>query len=246
MIIIPFILSVSLHAADKLANRQLLELIDTPTAGTLPHKSGSIDYRLYSNGGVLAGGAFGFMDRVNAALYFGGDNIIGDGAVNWNPQVGIDIRLRVINESNVFPAIAAGFSTQGWGGYSEQFDRYAVKAKGFYLIASRNYWLMGNLGFHGGINKSLENDDGDGDLNIFVGIDRGLIYGFEILAEYDFAFNDNGTGRFGKGDGYLNAGIRWAVTSNYYIEVDFKNLTKNRPDAAEISRELKFGFMTVF
>ncbi len=240
------VLSHTGFSAENLANRQLLELIDLPTAGTLPHRGAGLDLRLYSSGGVLAGGALGFLDRLNTAVYFGGENLIGEGGVNWNPQIGVDIRLRVLNESNILPAIAAGFTTQGWGGYNEEYDRYAIKAKGFYLVASRNYWLLGNLGFHGGINKSLENDDEDDDVNVFAGLDKGLPYGVEILLEYDFAFNDNETSVFGKGDGYLNAGIRWAITSNYYFEIDFKNLTRNRPDATEISREIKFGFMTIF
>ena len=235
-----------LFAEEKLVNRQLLELIDIPTAGTLPHKAFSIDMRMYPNGGFLGKGAVGALDRFDAAIHFGGENLIGDGSVNWNPQIGIDIRVRVIDESNFFPGVALGFSTQGWGGYNKEFDRYSVKARGFYLVASRNYWLFGNLGFHAGLNKSLENDDKDEDFNVFVGMDKALFKGIEFLIDYDFALNDNESVMFGEGHGYLNAGLRIGITNNYYFEFDFKNLTKNRPDIAEISREIKFGFIRTF
>lgn len=235
-----------IQSGEKLVNQQLRELIDIPTAGTLPHKCVGIDLRLYPQGGVLAGGGIGILNRLTFAVYYGGENVIGDGKVNWNPQIGVELRARIIDESFALPAIAIGFSTQGWEGYQKALDRYTIKARGFYVVASRNYQLLGNFGFHGGINKSIENDDRDNDINVFVGMDKELYNGIELLIDYDFALNDNGHYAIGEGNGYLNIGIRWAVTQNYYFEIDFKNLTKNRPHITEISREIKFGFARTF
>lgn len=235
-----------LYSAEKFVNQQLRELVDIPTAGTLPHKSVGIDLRLYPRGGVLAAGDIGILNRLTFSVFYGGENVIGDGKINWNPQIGVELRARIIDESLVLPAIAVGFSTQGWEGYQKALKRYTIKARGFYLVASRNYQLLGNLGFHGGINKSLENDDKDKDPDVFLGMDKQLYSGVELLIDYDFGFNDNGTYSIGEGHGYLNVGVRWAVTQAYYFEIDFKNLTKNRPHITEISREIKFGFAGLF
>ena len=48
------------------------------------------------------------------------------------------------------------------------------------------------VGFHIGINKNLFEDfDGDDDINLFFGFDRELNRSFSLMAEYDFAINDN-------------------------------------------------------
>ena len=46
---------------------------------------------------------------------------------------------------------------------------------GAYFILSRNYEILGNFGFHIGVNKNLfEDNDGDDDINLFFGFDREL------------------------------------------------------------------------
>ena len=57
-------------------------------------------------------------------------------------------------------------------------NRYDQKAWGIYLVISKNYNLLGNLGFHGGLSKnSWENDyDNDGQTNLFFGLDAWTAY----------------------------------------------------------------------
>ena len=119
-----------------------------------------------------------------------------------------------------------------------------------YLVLSKNWSFLGNLGLHGGICKSItENDDGDEDLNIFVGIDKELNRSFSFLIDYDAALNDNNYKfndiSFGKGKGYLNAGIRWAVSPNLMMEINFNDINKNT-SVEYTNREIKLMYSESF
>ncbi|GAF93003.1 unnamed protein product [marine sediment metagenome] len=186
------------------------------------------------------------MNRVMASVYYGGENFIGEGEVNWNPQIGFEMRIRIIEESFAFPAVSIGFNSQGYGGYRKTLKRYTYKSKGFYTVVSRNYYLLGNLGLHIGANKSLEKEDKDKDINIFFGFDKGFPGGLELLAEYDFAFNDNENLSFGKGNGYLNSALKWSVTGGFSVTFIFRNIARNKKFTSGVGREIKISYVRNF
>ena len=122
------------------------------------------------------------------------------------------------------------------------------------MVISKNWNLLGNLGLHAGINKSIsENDDGDKDLNYFFGFDKELNRSFSLLVEYDAALNDNLDQddyplkdiTFGNGKGYLNASIRWAIGSNLMLEIDFNDINQNTK-AKYTNREVKVMYSESF
>ena len=78
-------------------------------------------------------------------------------------------RLRIIEESFALPGVAVGFDSQGFGYYDETTERYQVKSKGFYAVASKHYAFLGMMAFHGGVNYSLEDGDGEDAINLFFG-----------------------------------------------------------------------------
>src|SRR5690242_12018908 len=92
-------------------------LIDLPTAGILPHAAVALDMDFTEHGAVLTTFSYGLWGRVNIGLSYGGGNIIGTGDPNWNKSPGFALRLRVIEESVMFPAIALGFDSQGKEGH---------------------------------------------------------------------------------------------------------------------------------
>ena len=120
---------------------------------------------------------------------------------------------------------------------------------------SKNWNLLGNLGLHLGINKSLsENDDGDNDFNIFLGFDKELNRSFSMLLEYNAALNDNLADdnyedlndiTFGRGKGYMNAGVRWAISQNLMLEINFNNINQNT-EAEYTNREIKIMYSESF
>jgi len=122
------------------------------------------------------------------------------------------------------------------------------------MVLSKNWNMLGNLGLHAGVSKSLsENSDGDKDINVFFGIDKELNRSFSLLVEYDAALNDNlGEGdyalndiTFGKGKGYLNAGIRWAMSPNLMLEINFNDINQNT-NSEYTNREIKVMYSESF
>ena len=246
-----------------------LNLVSIPTAGTLPRGSFTLESLLINNGGVVPRLSVGFTDNFSFGVSFGVQHLIGDSKPSINkttPEV--QIKYRVFDESQKMPALVYGLDTQGRGLYhavdsisthgisdsTVTLNRYDQKAWGMYMVMSKNWNFLGNLGLHTGISKSLtENDDGDKDVNVFFGFDKELNRSFSLLVEYDAALNDNLNNddyalndiTFGKGKGYLNAGIRWAMSSNLMLEINFNDINQNT-EAEYTNREIKIMYSESF
>ena len=244
-----------------------LNLVSIPTAGTLPRGSFTLESLLITDGGIVPRLSVGFTDNFSFGVSFGVQNLIGGNEPSINkttPEV--QIKYRVFDESEKMPALVYGLDTQGRGLYHAvdsitsnkdsiiTLNRYDQKAWGIYMVMSKNWNLLGNLGLHAGISKSLsENGDGDKDINVFFGIDKELNRSFSLLVEYDAALNDNlGKGEyalnditFGKGKGYLNAGIRWAISPNLMLEINFNDINQNT-EAEYTNREIKVMYSESF
>ena len=248
-----------------------LNLVNIPTAGTLPRGSFTLESLIIKNGGIVPRLSVGFTDNFTLGVSYGVQNLIGDSKPSINkttPEV--QIKYRIFDESEKMPALVYGLDTQGRGEFHKQesilsisgksdstrnLNRYDQKAWGMYIVFSKNWNLMGNLGMHAGISKSLsENDDGDKDLNVFFGFDKELNRSFSLLVEYDAALNDNLTEddygaikkiTFGKGKGYLNAGVRWAISSNLMLEVNLNDINQNT-EAEYTNREIKVIYSESF
>jgi hypothetical protein len=220
-------------------------LIDMPTAATLDRGTYAMNLRLFGNGGLLGDLSVGISPRFFFGLSFGGENIVGAGDINWNPEPGIQARIRVIDETFVMPAITLGFDSQGFGAHVDTLDRYVYKSRGLFAVASKNYAFLHNLGFHGGINYSFEKNDDDTDLNFFIGADLSFNREVRVMVEYDFARNDNENDQiFGSGEGYMNGGARWSVSERFYLQFLLKNVFKNGPQG--VTREIKIGYSEFF
>jgi hypothetical protein len=225
-------------------------LIDCPTAGTLKRGSFNVTMRAYPNGGVLAGTNIGLSNRFMVGISYGSEGIIAEERPNWNPRVEFNIKLSLVDEGLVFPAASVGFCSQGFGSYLDADDkkRYTFKSKGFYAVASKNYpaydW---QVGLHGGVNYSMEQEDKDKNLDFFIGFDTRLNKDVGLVLEYDFATNDdrNGTS-LGKGRGYLNLAIQWLYSDNLVLEILLKNLSNNRKAAVDIWRGLRVTYVEHF
>lgn len=228
------------------ANYEPTMLIDKPTAGMLSKGAYLVQAGFFQQGGVVMGVSVGLLDVFSFGISYGGTNIIGAGKPTMNPLPGVNVKLRLFDESTVFPAIAIGFDSQGKEPWIDGLDRYSIKSPGFYAVASQNYAIMGNLSVHGGLNYSTERNDGDKDLNAFVGAEKSLGPVVSLLAEYDFAINDNNDQALGKGRGYLNLGLRWSWGKGLIVGVDLKNITKNQNDVNVGNRTVQIEYVNSF
>ncbi len=225
------------------------QLVDMPTAGTLPRAFFSIGFRFYPNGGTIASTDIGLSSRFSLGISYGAEDILSNRDPSWNPSIEFNTKFRVIDELEVFPAFTIGFSSQGTGAWSDDWERYTFKSRGFYGVVSRSFYFYNwTSGWHIGVNYSLEDDvDNDDDINFFAGFDATFKYNLALLLEFDAALNDNKSLDFsGKGRGYLNASIKWLFTENLEIELLMKDLLINRREADTFTREVRLTYIDRF
>jgi hypothetical protein len=220
-------------------------LINKPTAGTLMKGSFRANLLAYPEGGILGGLDAGVTDRLMFGISYGGTNVIGTGTVIWNPQVGVNIRYRIIEEGYTNPAITMGYDSQGYGSFIDSTKRYQEKSVGLFGVVSKNFNLLGFLGLHGGVNYSFERQD-DKSLNLFVGFDKSINPELSIACEYDFALNDNEDDALGSGKGYLNATLHWTFAGRLRLDFMLKNILKNRKDVPSMSRAIRISYIEIF
>ena len=223
-----------------------ISIIDCPTAATMERGSFMGILQAYADGGLLGYLEVGLTNRMMFGISYGGKNIIGAGAIDWNPVVGVNVRYRVIDEALAFPAIAIGYDGQGHGAYIRSLKRYEEKSKGAYVAASKSFNFLGPWAIHGGINYSFERADNDKDLNGFVGLEKSFNNELSLFVEYDLGMNDN-TGRsIGDGKGYLNAALKWTFQKKLQIDFLWKNILKNNTMIKGSSREIRIGYIEYF
>lgn len=220
-------------------------LIDMPTAGILEKGFVGVTTDVMPNGVLIEKLEVGVFDNVSFGISYGGSNIIGQGKINWYAYPGVNIRGRILNETNTFPAISIGFDSQGKGTYSEISSRYEIKSPGFYAAVSKNFSFIGFLSLHGAINYSLETKDGDNFPNIFLGVEKTIGNKLSLIAEYNFALNDNAiTSAFGNGNGYLNMGVKFGIAQGFTFEFDLRDLLNNKKfNASTADRAIRLEYI---
>jgi len=220
-------------------------LIDNPTAKILESGQIQTQLRMYADGGLLSTLSVGITNRFFIGISYGGENIIGSGDVNMNPLPCVRTGYLLFREQYLTPAILLGFNSQGYGSYNKDKERYLIKSKGLYAVASKNTSFLGGLGIHCGVNWSLENND-DSSPNLFAGCHKWINPEFLILAEYDLGLDDDTGEALGSGKGYLNCGIRWNFSQHIFFEFDWRNILENSKELPGSSREIKMYYLTHF
>ncbi len=217
-------------------------VIDTPTAGLLPRAGMDVNLRAYGRGGLLLNINAGITERFMFGVSYGGLNVLGSGAVDWNQNPGINLRYQFLEESFGVPGLTAGFDSQGYGAYIDSTKRYENKSPGFFAVVSKTYDLFHHLDLHLGINYSLESADNDQDPNFFASGSLAINSKFELLAEYDVALNDNIDDSINSGKGYFNLGFRLNVEDTVYLEFFVKDVLENRRQIVNANREVKITY----
>jgi hypothetical protein len=233
-------------SAGTTANVEPRFLVDAPTAGMLPEGSFTLDLDFYQRGGMLCGLSFGLLQRLTVGLAFGGSRLIGSDEPDWNKLPGVNLKVRLFEESEELPAIALGFDSQGRDGYDRSLDRYLIKSPGFFAVASRNYAWLGDMSVHGGLNYSLERGDDDNDITAFVGAEKTIGTSIAMTAEYNLASNDSDHRALGKGRGYLNFGIRWSTGGGLTLGLNVKDVLRNLRGVEAINRTVRLEYAKFF
>lgn len=203
-------------------------LVDMPTGGVLNKGAVGFSTDFLPDGVAIAKIEVGVFENISFGISYGGANVIGIGAAEWYKLPGVNVRVRIVNETLLLPAITLGFDSQGKGKYFSEEKRYTIKSPGFFVAGTKNFALLGYLSIHGTVNYSLENKDGDGFLNMLIGAEKTIGPSFSVMAEYDLGFNDNSVPNFGEGKGYMNWGIKWSISKGFTIGLQLRDILKNK------------------
>lgn len=236
-----------------LAAYELRYLVDAPTAGVLQRGEACVFSKVFRNNGLMVGAEVGLFPRFMFGVSYGGENVVGNQEPEWRERVEFRARFRVLDESPKYPALVAGFDSQGHGAWHKEVDRYDIKSKGFYLAASRNFVFLGNLGLHLGANYSLETNDEDEGVNFWAGIDKSIGNQVTALCEYDLALNDNddrvdveNDKLYGAGKGYLNAAVSIRFTDELDLRLQAYDLLENSPGTVGLDRAVMIHYQFSF
>lgn len=218
-------------------------IVDMPTAGLVAKGALAIDADFYDGGGMLLGATIGVFDRLSIGVSYGGAGIIGATPAVMNPIPGFALRFRPLEESYTLPALVVGFDSQGEGYYDKSKSRYQVKSPGFFAVASKNFLLLGYLTLHGGANYSLENADGNGGMNFYVGAEKTLGPFLSVVGEYNAGLNDSNIHASGKGRGFLNVAVNVAFGGGLTIGMHFNDLLENERNSRGVSRTIHLEYV---
>jgi len=246
-VIILLSLTLNINAqgtAGTAAKFQYRSLIDMPTPGVLERGFVGVTTDILPDGVVIPKIEVGVFDNVSFGISYGGANIIGSGSPRWYKWPGVNFRVRLYDETLTTPSLTLGFDSQGKGEYFDSTSRYAIKSPGLFASVSKNFAFLGYLGLNACANYSFESGDGDDCLNFMIGVEKTVSERISVIAEYDFALNDNGVNKYGKGNGYMNMGVRWSMGEGFTLGFDLRDLLSNKKwYAGAADRALKIEYI---
>ncbi len=227
------VMAVSPFFADtSVQNTPNIDIVDTPTSNTLLRGMYNFHMRFYEAGGVLTRAWVGFANTFMIGATFNLDNVIGLGTISGR-EPKILAKLRLMDDSAAFPALALGYEPQSFGTFTPP-DSYSVRPIGAYAVVTKQ---MGILNINGGIcnHNKWTNFELNKDLGIFAGGILMLNPDFAVLAEYNDITSDTTNS--------INIGFRYAFAAELRIEIDVKGLT-GAPD--KYSRNLRIDYTNYF
>jgi hypothetical protein len=215
-------------------------LIDIPTAETIDLYAMEMNFRLYSEGGILSRLNFGVFRRLNLGISWDVSRVIGTKAPEARPPA-MALKFRIYDGSNKFPAIAIGYDGQGYN-YDPSSGTYAHKEKGMYIVGGMEAF-MNNLWLHAGASLSFYREDNKDKTYTtgFIGGDFSLVDQdkkvLSLVAEYDNISRGSNEARF-------NAAVRFYPAPPLTLDFAFRNIIPKT--GSETERLLKIDYQTKF
>lgn len=234
--------------AEGLLERPLPKLVDCPTAGGPATGWYDFELRAFPEGGLLVGFQVGLLPRFALGVSYGGTKVISAARPSWNPQPGVLAAFRLINEGLVFPALAVGFNSQGYGRWNDSLSRYQFKAKGLYGVFGKNFALgsLGEFSLHAGANRNPVEEPRKTDL--FGALDYRPAPSFAVIVEYSAALDDRSHPRaIGLERGYLNTAVRWNIGRRLALDLILRDILVNQKHSirggADAGREIRVTYI---
>jgi len=208
-------------------------LIDTPTYSVLDYGSYDLQFRVFSNGGVISKLNFGIFKTLNLGVSWELSNIIGTGNVVVAVPA-LQLKFNIYEGNGKVPGFAIGYDGQGFF-YDEEEADFRQKGKGVYFVFGKELFLP-TLNLNAGVNV---NDFKDARLIGFVGSSITIIdHSLTGMLECD----NIGKGAYTR----LNAGLRLWITENFDIDFIMRNLLTDEEEKYGCERIFKLSYQSRF
>jgi hypothetical protein len=216
-----------------------LYLVDQPDLVVPDHGVYGFQLRFGPTGEIIANAHLGLFNRLCLGLSWGASNMLGAGDPHFYRQPGIQARLLVIDQSLFIPDMLVGFDNQGYGGYSTEERRYAIRSKGVYYQLGKTFEYPGlSITPTLGLNYCLERDAG---FDLFCGFKFQFGSSVQFIVEYSPNFNDT----WDENKGFLNIGLNYIFYEDVYFQFAVRDLLENN-EGMQFNRMIKFGFQQSF
>jgi len=229
-----------------LHKESMIWLIATPSARVMREGQSFFELRMLPGGSVLAGGQFGLLPRLSVGVSYGGRVYLSNQKTDWNEAPGIFAQYAICSETYVFPTVALGVITQGWGDYETNpatgDRRYYLKAPGVFIVGGKTFnWqhCCGKFTPSVGVNYNPFEDEDDADFDLFFGFHKPLWSGWDAALEYQLGHNDNSPKAYGKKQGYLNGKLGISIAETWVLELGALDLNVNHKTADTETRFIR-------
>ncbi len=256
-----FIIYFLLLTHSQLFSFQNLFMIDNPTAGMLNSKESLLDFNIYSPNALQVRAYYAPLSRINIGLAYGAENLIGSDTLKfYGAKVGVDLRVRLIEESKKFPALVIGFDNQGRGVILDN-DKFLYPSKGLFFVFGKGYYLFKivPITFNFGVNYSFDNDSLKFSLNgildnldVFLGYNIYITNKFFATIDYSLGLTtpdwENPDVYKNPWNGFLNLGFNFIISEDFQIRFILKDIlsTIEKSGLGDYSLEREIGFLKLF
>ena len=217
------------------------DIIDTPTAATLPKASYHLSLWAYGNGGLLSKAIMGLTDNIFLGVSFDVENAVGSGDIGFNVP-GVAARFKLTDGWKNFPLLVSVGYDFFYTGVNEKLrdpNRNPLMRNiyGSYLSFSKPVFMFGaEQHFSWGIRVPMQPDYEPNNSEFFVSFDFPMGNIMPMIELEKVFFDKN---RFD--EVLINLGLRLLASDNISIEFNFF-FNKNEP----VNRMVVFEYMDNF
>lgn len=223
-----------------------IQTILNPNSRIIPEKTYQVTFEMLPVGGLSAGVNFSLFQRMMFGVSYSATDIVSYNRPVFSRYPGFLLKVVMVEEEDYVPQVSLGIASQGFGEYSS--SRYLIKSKGFFLNTSKIlYPPYGEILLGGGINYSVFENSAENFPDLFFQTEYFIGDEFGLLAEYTLGLDDRIIdGAFGRGYGYLNAGIRWIYMENLSIDLNLTDILSNNESGLSRGRSVKITYTERF
>ena len=117
----------------------IVDLVDMPTSNVIDYGGYRVNFRLYSEGGVVSHLSFGVFRHLNIGASWDNQKVIGTDNQSTNSPT-LNIKLRAFDGSYILPSFTIGYEGQGRF-FDKTIDQYREREKGLFLVMGRELFF---------------------------------------------------------------------------------------------------------